>query len=248
MEIKYNLTGADRKALVKAISDIVGEPSKYLGAPSFAYQIGDWYTITRDGTLEVLDQADSEQVERLLENLYGRGFEAENNAGLIITETDSEDEDFESKTVGYAIGIPIAQLSDKPCSDKIIENLRAIIAGKKALFQKAVGTNSDLTVEWDKDTLWFDWFDTLQTDEQVELYSPFFKALYQMAEKAVRVTAKEKPIENEKFAMRTFLNRIGLSGNEYKPLRKELMKNLSGDGAFRYGRPDKINTDGGEQK
>ena len=116
------------------------------------------------------------------------------------------------------------------------------------MFQKAVGTNSELTVEWDKDTLWFDWFDTLQTDEQVELYSPFFKALYQMAEKAVRVTAKEKPVENEKFAMRTFLNRIGLSGKEYKPLRKELMKNLSGDGAFRYGRPDKTNTDGGEQK
>lgn len=93
MEIKYNLTGADRKALVKAVSDIVGEPSKYLGAPSFAYQIGDWYTITRDGTLEISEYADSEQVERLREKLYEQGFEAENDAGLIITETDSEDED-----------------------------------------------------------------------------------------------------------------------------------------------------------
>ena len=67
-----------------------------------------------------------------------------------------------------------------------------------------------------------------------------------MAEKAVRVNTKDKPVDNEKFAMRTFLNRIGLSGMEYKPLRKELMRNLSGDGAFRYGRPErwvrKINT------
>ena len=38
MEIKYNLTGTERKALVKAVSNIIGEKSKYLGAPSFAYQ------------------------------------------------------------------------------------------------------------------------------------------------------------------------------------------------------------------
>lgn len=57
--------------------------------------------------------------------------------------------------------------------------------------------------------------------------------------KSCRVNTKDKPVDNEKFAMRTFLNRIGLSGIEYKPLRKELMRNLSGDGAFRYGRPER---------
>ena len=70
-------------------------------------------------------------------------------------------------------------------------------------------------------------------------YISLFKALYKVAEKAVRVNTKDKPVDNEKFAMRTFLNRIGLSGIEYKPLRKELMRNLSGDGAFRYGRPER---------
>ena len=39
MEIKYNLTGTERKALVKAVSNIIGEKFKYLGAPSFSYQI-----------------------------------------------------------------------------------------------------------------------------------------------------------------------------------------------------------------
>lgn len=41
--------------------------------------------------------------------------------------------------------------------------------------------------------------------------------------------------QNEKFAMRTFLNRIGLTGPEHKALHKELMKNISGNSAFRYG-------------
>ena len=46
MEIKYNKTGKDRKALVDAVSDIVGEPAVYLGTPTFAYKIGDWYSVT----------------------------------------------------------------------------------------------------------------------------------------------------------------------------------------------------------
>ena len=37
MEIKYNLTGTERKALVKAVSNIIGKKSKYLGAPSKLY-------------------------------------------------------------------------------------------------------------------------------------------------------------------------------------------------------------------
>ena len=33
MTLRYNLTGADRKRLVTAISEITGAPAKYLGAP-----------------------------------------------------------------------------------------------------------------------------------------------------------------------------------------------------------------------
>ena len=103
---------------------------------------------------------------------------------------------------------------------------------------KDLDTEKELSIEWEQDILWFDWFDHRIDIDDLEIYTPFIKALYKMAENAVRVTAKEKPVENEKFAMRTFLNRIGLSGKEYKPLRKALIKNLSGNRAFRYGRPE----------
>ena len=226
MEIKYNLTGTDRKALVKAVSNIIGKKSKYLGAPSFAYQIGDYCTVTSDGTLKISNDTDNDKVEHLLEKLYECGYETENDENIDIADTNK---DFESETIGCSIGLPIAKLSDKPCSDKIIANLKAII----------VGTDKKLKVEWNKDEIWFDWFDSVIPNEKLGLYISLFKALYQMAEKAVRVNTKDKPVDNEKFAMRTFLNRIGLSGIEYKPLRKELMRNLSGDGAFRYGRPER---------
>ena len=42
--------------------------------------------------------------------------------------------------------------------------------------------------------------------------------------------------ENEKFAMRTYLNRLGLIGDEFKSCRDHLCKHLAGNGAWRYGR------------
>ena len=59
----------------------------------------------------------------------------------------------------------------------------------------------------------------------------------QMA-KMVRTASPNKPqIENEKFAMRTWMNRLGLIGDEFKTARTLLMRNLDGDAAWRYGRP-----------
>lgn len=244
MEIKYN-TGKERKSLVNAVSEILGERAEYLGAPTFGYRISECCIITREGNLDIDDGTDSEEMERLIDELYKRGFIAANMAELELIGCTKDDED---EKVGFSIGIPVSKLSDKPCTGEVLERFNQIVSSKKALFQKALGTTHELETALDIDTLWFDWFDSMIDNEHMEIYSEFIKAVYKMAENAVRVTAKEKPIENEKFAMRTFLNRIGLLGKEYKPLRKELMKNLSGDGAFRYGRPDKTNTDGGEQK
>lgn len=41
---------------------------------------------------------------------------------------------------------------------------------------------------------------------------------------------------NDKFAMRNFIRKMGLNGDEYKNVRMHLMKNLQGDTAWRHGR------------
>ena len=79
MTIKYNRTGADRKSLVDAIANITGAEAKYLGAPSFAYQV-DYFTIDRSGTVTFDDRADSEEIENLIERLASMGFEADAGA------------------------------------------------------------------------------------------------------------------------------------------------------------------------
>ena len=52
MRINYNVTGTDRKALVRAMVELLGEPPIYQGAPSFAYAVGG-YRVDKDGVVNV---------------------------------------------------------------------------------------------------------------------------------------------------------------------------------------------------
>ena len=49
-------------------------------------------------------------------------------------------------------------------------------------------------------------------------------------------SSKKPQVENEKFAMRTYLNRIGMIGEEFKNCRVHLTNALSGCSAWRFGR------------
>ena len=57
MKIDYAVQGAARKALVGAISSELNQPTRYLGMPSAAYEIGD-YTIDKNGMLTGPDNRD----------------------------------------------------------------------------------------------------------------------------------------------------------------------------------------------
>ena len=59
-----------------------------------------------------------------------------------------------------------------------------------------------------------------------------------MAKNQKRVTAKDKDVDNDKYAFRCFLLRLGFIGAEYKADRKILLKNLTGSSAFKGGATD----------
>ena len=50
MTITIHAQGAERKRLVQTISDWLGAPAKYCGAPTFNYEV-DYFTIDRNGSL-----------------------------------------------------------------------------------------------------------------------------------------------------------------------------------------------------
>ena len=50
-------------------------------------------------------------------------------------------------------------------------------------------------------------------------------------------------MDNEKYAFRCFLLRLGFIGNEYKSQRKILLRNLTGSSAFKSGSRKEVATD-----
>lgn len=72
---------------------------------------------------------------------------------------------------------------------------------------------------------------------QLKAYIQFSLAITQMAKELKSASPKEQQKENKKFAMRTWLNRLGLVGEEYATARMVFTRRLDGDGAFRNGRP-----------
>jgi hypothetical protein len=85
-------------------------------------------------------------------------------------------------------------------------------------------------------------FDAPRADKQNGLHAGQLKsyiqlclALSEMAKAAKAASAKPQQHDNPKYAMRTWLLRLGFIGAEFATVREFLTKKLSGDAAFRSG-------------
>lgn len=216
MTINYNVTGDDRKKLVQAIAEILECNPKYLGVPSCAYQV-DSFTVSKTGELTFDDREDSDEVEQLIEALCDKGFEAE----------------LEDTNGGLCIELPI-----KDTTDTAVENLHKMVDSKATLIKKALGADR-LDIELTSDTIRFPWFDQVPEPEVVSAAAHLIGKMLGVAKTQKRVTAKEKETDNDKYAFRCFLLRLGFIGDEYKETRKVLLRNLSGSSAFKNVIPAK---------
>ena len=231
MEIRYNVTGAKRKELVKVIADATGAKAEYKFMPTCNYEI-DYFTVTKDGTLLFDDRADSEEVEQVLEAIAAAGFECEAHDGEERTteeESKATDTAPQEETVGLTVGIPLDKVA--------VGNLTKLLDAKGGLIKKALGVDV-LPIEIQKDRVAFPWFPELPDADAVKAYTHFITALCETSKNAKRVTVTEKKVDNEKYAFRCFLLRLGFIGSEYKTERKILLKNLTGSSAFKNGGAD----------
>lgn len=213
MKIDYHLTGNDRKKLVQDISEIIGQTARYLYMPSCAYSIGDCCTVTREGNLEISDDADEKEVQHLLEELDSRGYSR-------------PDDESANKLI---VQMPIDSISERT-----LNRVRRIIENKGELFKSAFKTDS-LEIQVTEKTVDFPWF-MVEQNGDADAYSTFISMLCEFAKNRNRINYKPDTSDNEKYAFRCFLIRIGMVGAEYKAVRKVLLRNLTGSSAFRHGR------------
>lgn len=129
--------------------------------------------------------------------------------------------------LGLIISLPSGMFNDAS-----LANLEKILAAKAGLIKKALGADR-LTIDT-SDEKWvaFPWWDEMPEIGEATAYAAFLAAVGKMAQEAKRVTAKETPVENEKYAFRCFLLRLGFIGDAHKAERKVLLSKLSGSSAF----------------
>ena len=205
MKLEFVLGNEGRKPLVKAVGEVMGAAPKYLGAPGFCYDVAG-IVIDKDGMLDVPDSVDVNWLEVALKAL---GFERK------------------QEELRFAIELPLEEFSYTA-----LANLEKLIESKAALIMKALGADNLDVVKTD-DRLRFDWFPEAPTAEEAHAFMSFISALCELAKRQQRVTGKVVDVDNEKYAFRCFLLKLGFIGDEYREDRKVLLSKLSGNAAFK---------------
>ena len=145
----------------------------------------------------------------------------ENADATMKSETQIED-------LGFSVAMPRVYFTDEA-----LENLKNLVASKQSLIKKALGIQ-ELPIQETHEKITFPWFEIKPTDrDSVAAYTHFIYALCEMANCQKRISATEKEVENERYAFRCFLLRLGFIGDKYKSDRKILLQNLEGSAAFK---------------
>ena len=167
--------------------------------------------------MHIPDGTEKEIVEDLIRQLREHGFQND----MEITEEVPVQQD------KLTIAIPKESLTDTA-----LENLQKIIVNKQTLFQRAFRTDST-EIEITEEKINFSWFPYTTDSDEIVAYTQFISRLCDMARDAKRVSSKPTETDNDKYAFRCFLLRLGFIGKEYKTARKILLRNLTGNSAFR---------------
>lgn len=233
----------ERKEKVKILGEHFGVKPKYLGAPSFSYEIvtaDERYLIDKEGC--IMTQA---------------GIEVEIEA--LIAEPEEE-------TITYELVIPM-----KGHSGKTLRNIINMIHSKQPLIKKSLGledelVNSDFVEKLNEENIIsidsferaldrigdteghpvidFDFKDQTFTfnfiDSEAGLW--LFAGINKLAKRQAKALSRVSPMENEKYTFRSWLNRLDMGGDEFREIRKELLKNLSGNSAYRVPNKKKVRT------
>ena len=193
------------------------------------------YVVDKNGTVHCPDDMDEAQITMLIRELAHDGFIGE-RIGEPVKPAEQQIIETPRKVIVTPTLESLDRLSVEMPKDGMtptaMENLRRLVASKATLLNKALGTDS-LPITEHADRIEFGWF--RPTDDQTEItaYYQLVQGLCELARTQKRVSATEHETENEKYTFRCFLLRLGFIGRDYKESRRVLLKNLTGNSAFR---------------
>lgn len=206
IKISQSVAGLDRKLIGAVISEAIGSSVSYAGPPSFAYNIGA-FSISKDSivSFDFLNDEYLTELKKGFDALVGAEVIKDSNLTISISE----------------FSMPVAN------------RMRNVLESKFSLIKKSLQAELDLNIESDCTKVNIKFLTSAQNGEKIAATVMLFLKLAEFAKTLKYVTAAERIVENEKYALRCFLIRLGLNGEKYKGVRKELIKNLDGNSAFK---------------
>ena len=237
MRIETN--AANRKDVVKAVSGILGQPAKYLGVPTCAYEVGNC-TIDRSGAVETEDEKTAElvraglleqglietphtEVDETTVSLPVEGMTAEGLKNLIFL-THSKQYLINRAFAEEVFRIPAELVealgsAEIPDAETFLQTFQNHAEGCKGISFPSGKAAFTLPAINDPD--------------MILAFTHLAAAMAQQARGQKRIRPDETIEENEKYYMRIWLLRLGFGGKEGKEVRNLLLKNLKGHSAFR---------------
>ena len=252
MTVTTNTT--DRKALAKALADKLGTTAKYMGPPTFGYQVGD-YIVDRDGNIE------GEDFEALRDFLQSIGCFPEEETEPAGEQTEPETETPDSGAQDQvSISVPADDLTPAQMKNliftlftkqyligkmtggdllnipdnliaRLMENTPETMEDFKALLDAA--KEDGLTgFEFAEGKITLTYAAHQDEPERNMVYAMLTARIVKAAKEATRVFPERQEPENEKYFARAWLLRIGYNGADSKAERNLLLKHLKGHSAF----------------
>lgn len=250
---------AERREVVRAISERLGSPAVYLRMPTCAYRIGG-LTVERDGSIASDDGALLDGIRPML---MERGW-------LTDAAADSEAEAPAAKTEPTEQDSEITQMElSFPVEDWTVPQLKNLLHTlysnqhvlRRMTQSDALYIDRQLVERLDEAQTLADWearladgvaaemlkgcriqdgkftFETPLDDRDPicwQVYGELLSAMLKHAKAAKRVFLKaDADPENEKYRANSLLTRLGFAGRDHKELRRMLMGHLSGYAAFK---------------
>ena len=259
MKINYNVTGSDRKQLVSIITHETGVKATYKGMPSMAYCI-DGITIEKDGTMVWDENTDAATIQKIIDALAAAGFEGTGETPQPVEAPAPQEAEPVELTVSLpltrhtgaslrnlinlvytrasllnkALGTSFRVeqgLTDSLQDDACILTVESLLSAIAAYEDEHGKVLDGITITPEEIS-----FTSLPETTEPERLRAFTELVAMMNKQAIeqkRVQAKAVNEENEKYALRIWLTRLGMNGPEFKTTRKVLMENLTGHSAFR---------------
>lgn len=242
----------DRKTIVKSLSEHFRTQARYLGAPSFAYEVDaldEVYKIDRHGTITT-----HTGMEVALDD--------------VIARQPTEEQGIESEMNTQSVESLELSLSMEGHSGATLKNIVNMLSSKQSLIMKSLGIENHLMDETFAENLSIMQTSTLEEFktaidvlgkercngitfnlekniytyniptnrldyENISAFAVLATRINEIAKEQKRTSYKAVQDDNPKFAFRTWLIRLGMKGRGYKDVRKVLLQNLEGNGAFR---------------